>query len=138
MTSLSFVKVKTKPPLFHTGVGWSKHRSYLTLRLPRTRTVTNGKSVKETSAPYGKILRILLDAYSDLSEIRAFDNKNDWPKQRLVRTLKVDNNLSDSFKIFFLTCENLRTQYQIGYRVGVLEITYFDTSGFNFVNLGYM
>lgn len=39
---------------------------------------------------------------------------------------------------FFLTRENLRTQYQIGYRVGVLEIMYFDTSGFNFVNRGYM
>ena len=110
----------------------------MTLRSPPpTRTVTNGKSVKETSAPYGKILRLLLDAYTDLSEIRAFDNKNDWPKQQLARTLKADNNLSDGFEIF-LTCENLRTQYQIGYRVGVLEIMYFDTSGFNFVNRGYM
>lgn len=110
----------------------------MTLRLPRTRTVTNGKSVEKTSAPYRKILRLLLDAYSDLSEIRAFDNKNDWPKQQLVRTLKVDNNLSDGYEFFFLTCENLRTQYQIGYRVGVLKIMYFDTSGFNFVNRGYM
>lgn len=73
----------------------------MTLRLPRTRTVTNGKSVEKTSAPYRKILRLLLDAYSDLSEIRAFDNKNDWPKQQLVRTLKVDNNLSDGFEFFF-------------------------------------
>ena len=73
----------------------------MTLRLPRTRTVSNGKSVEKTSAPYGKILRLLLGAYSDLSEIRAFDNKNDWPKQQLVRTLKVDNNLSDGFEIFF-------------------------------------
>lgn len=96
----------------------------MTLRLPRTRTVTNGKSVEKTSAPYRKILRLLLDAYSDLSAAT-------------VRTLKVDNNLSDGFE-FFLTCENLRTQYQIGYRVGVLEIMYFDTSGFNFVNRGYM
>lgn len=138
MTSLSFVKVKTKRPLFHPGVGWSKHRSYNDPRLPRTRTVTNGKSVEKTFAPYRKILRLLLDAYRDLSEIRAFDNKNDWPKQQLVRTLKVDNNLSDGFENFFLTCENLRTQYQIGYCVGVLEIMYFDTSGFNFVNRGYM
>ena len=112
----------------------------MTLRLPRTRTVTNGKSVEKNSALYGKILRLLLDAYSDLSEVRAFDNKNDWPKQQLVRTLKVDNNLSDGFELvfFFLTCEKLRTQYQIGYRVGVLEIMYFDISGFNFVNRGYM
>ena len=68
MTSLSFVKVKTKPPLFHTGVGWSKHRSY---NDPPITPNTNGhyreiKSVKEASAPYGKILRILL-LYFDTS-----------------------------------------------------------------------
>lgn len=64
MTSLSFVKVKTKYPFcFILALAGVKFGDKMTLRLPRTRTVTNGNSELETSAPYGKIFRLLLDAY---------------------------------------------------------------------------